>query len=112
MTNPLPPDVLEVRAADQRRRLHNSVVELRATLRDNLREKLAVRRQGRHYLPKLRLRPPSSAWCWATAPPGCLLESKIPAAAPGSHPRQAPWLLCPAVDPADTSCSSPGNSVI
>ncbi len=52
MTNPLPPDVLEVRAADQRRRLHNSVVELRATLRDNLREKLAVRRQVRHYLPQ------------------------------------------------------------
>ncbi len=52
MTNPLPSDVLEVRAADQRRQLHNSVVELRATLRDNIREKLDVRRQARQYLPQ------------------------------------------------------------
>ncbi len=52
MTNPLPTDVLEVRAADQRRQLHNSVVELRATVRDNIREKLDVRRQARQYLPQ------------------------------------------------------------
>ena len=50
MTNPLPTDVLEVRAADQRRQLHNSVVELRATVRDNIREKLDVRRNARQYL--------------------------------------------------------------
>lgn len=52
MTNPLPTDVLEVRAADQRRQLHNSVVELRSTLRDNIREKLDVRRNARLYLPQ------------------------------------------------------------
>ncbi len=53
MTNPLPTDVLEVRAADQRRQLHNSVVELRASLRENIREKLDVRRTARHYLPQI-----------------------------------------------------------
>jgi len=53
MTNPLPTDVLEVRAADQRRQLHNSVVELRATVRDNIREKLDVRRNARQYLPQV-----------------------------------------------------------
>ena len=52
MTNPLPSDVLEVRAADQRRQLHNSVVELRSTLRENVREKLDVRRNARQYLPQ------------------------------------------------------------
>lgn len=46
MTNPLPSDVLEQRAADQRRRLHNSVVELRSTVR----EKLDVKRNAREHL--------------------------------------------------------------
>ena len=48
MTNPLPTDVLEVRAADQRRQLHNSVSELRSTLK----ERLDVRRNARDYLPQ------------------------------------------------------------
>ncbi len=52
MTNPLPTDVLEVRAADQRRQLHNSVGELRSTLRNNIRATLDVRRQARQYLPQ------------------------------------------------------------
>ncbi len=52
MTNPLPADVLEVRAADQRRQLHNSVTELKTTLRDTVREKLDVRRNARQYLPQ------------------------------------------------------------
>ena len=52
MTNPLPTDVLEVRAADQRRQLHNSVVELRSSLRDNIRERLDLRRNARQYLPQ------------------------------------------------------------
>lgn len=52
MTNPLPTDVLEVRAADQRRQLHNSVVELRSAVRDNIRERLDVRRTARQYLPQ------------------------------------------------------------
>lgn len=52
MTNPMPTDVLEVKAADQRRQLHNSVVEIRSAVRDNIREKLDVRRNVRHYLPQ------------------------------------------------------------
>lgn len=46
MTNPLPTDVLEVRAADQRRQLHNSVVELRSALR----QRLDLRRNAREHL--------------------------------------------------------------
>ncbi|HWR36045.1 MAG TPA: hypothetical protein VN622_09275 [Clostridia bacterium] len=46
MTNALPADVLEQRAAEQRRRIHNSVVELRSTVRD----KLDVKRNAREHL--------------------------------------------------------------
>jgi ElaB/YqjD/DUF883 family membrane-anchored ribosome-binding protein len=46
MTSSIPVDVLEKRAADQRRQLHNSVIELR----HNLREKLDVKRNVREYL--------------------------------------------------------------
>jgi len=42
----LPPEVLENQAADQRRKLHNRVVELRSTIR----ESLDVRRNAREYL--------------------------------------------------------------
>jgi len=41
-----PTDILEIKAAEQRRRLHNSVSELRY----QVREKLDVRRNARHYL--------------------------------------------------------------
>ncbi len=52
MTNSLPTDVLEQRAAEQRRRLHNSVAELRVTVRDRVRERLDVKRQAReHFWP-------------------------------------------------------------
>lgn len=50
MTQPLPTDVLEQRAADQRRRLHNSVVELRASVRSEVREKLNVKKAAREHL--------------------------------------------------------------
>ncbi|HYE24235.1 MAG TPA: hypothetical protein VEG32_03455 [Clostridia bacterium] len=50
MTNPLPTDVLEQRAAEQRRRLHNSVAELRSTVRHRVRERLDARRVAREYL--------------------------------------------------------------
>ena len=50
MTNSLPADVLEQRAAEQRRRLHNSVSELRSTVRQRIRERLDVKRNARHYL--------------------------------------------------------------
>jgi len=43
MTNPLPAEVLEQRALEQRRRLHNSVAELRSTVRERLDVKRTVR---------------------------------------------------------------------
>lgn len=46
MTNPLPTDILEQRAAEQRRRLHNSVVEMRS----QVRERLDYRKMTRQYL--------------------------------------------------------------
>jgi hypothetical protein len=42
----LPVEVLEELAADQRRRLHDTVTDLRSTLQENL----DVRRQAREYL--------------------------------------------------------------
>ena len=42
----LPTDVLEVRAAEQRRRLHDSMLELRAHVED----KLDVKKQAREYV--------------------------------------------------------------
>ena len=48
MTNPLPAEVLEQRAAEQRRRLHDSVAELRSAVR----ERLDVKRTAReHFWP-------------------------------------------------------------
>jgi hypothetical protein len=46
MTSNIPVDVLEKRAADQRRQLHNTVVELR----QNVREKLDVKPYVREYM--------------------------------------------------------------
>jgi len=45
MTNSLPTEILEERAAEQRRRLHNTVSEMRSTVR----EKMDVRRNAEHY---------------------------------------------------------------
>jgi ElaB/YqjD/DUF883 family membrane-anchored ribosome-binding protein len=45
MTDSLPPDILEQRAAEQRRRLHASVTELKTTVK----EKLDVRRNAEEY---------------------------------------------------------------
>jgi hypothetical protein len=36
MTNPLPAEILEQRASDQRRRLHNSVAQLRFAVRERM----------------------------------------------------------------------------
>jgi hypothetical protein len=48
MTNPLPAEVLEQRAVEQRRRLHDSVAELRRTVR----QRLDVKRTAReHFWP-------------------------------------------------------------
>lgn len=46
MTESIPVDVLEKRAADQRRQLHNSVTELR----HSVRERLDVKRNLREHL--------------------------------------------------------------
>ena len=46
MTEGIPVDVLEKRAADQRRHLHNTVVELRHTVQ----ERLDVKRNVRNHL--------------------------------------------------------------
>lgn len=50
MTNPLPTDILEQRAEEQRQRLHNSVTELRSSVKDKVRERLDTRRIARQYL--------------------------------------------------------------
>jgi len=46
MTEGIPVDVLEKRAADQRRQLHNTVAELR----DSVHEKLDLKRNVRNHL--------------------------------------------------------------
>ena len=46
MTSGIPVDILEKRAADQRRQLHNTVVEIR----QNVRQKLDVKRNVREHL--------------------------------------------------------------
>ena len=46
MTSSMPVEVLEERAADQRRQLHNTVVELKSSLR----ESFDIRRNAREYL--------------------------------------------------------------
>ncbi len=43
MTDAIPVDVLEKRAAEQRRQLHNSVIELRRSVKDRLDVKRNVR---------------------------------------------------------------------
>lgn len=45
----LPAEVLEQRAAEQRRRLHNSVSELRTSVTETVRETLDVKRYLREY---------------------------------------------------------------
>jgi len=46
MTSSMPVEILEERAADQRRQLHNTVVELKSSLRENF----DIRRNARQYL--------------------------------------------------------------
>jgi ElaB/YqjD/DUF883 family membrane-anchored ribosome-binding protein len=45
----VPPEILERRAAEQRRRLHESVEELKSTVRDEVRDRLDVNRYTREY---------------------------------------------------------------
>lgn len=44
------PEVLEQRAADQRQRIHNSVDELKSSLRETVREHLDVENHARTYI--------------------------------------------------------------
>jgi len=46
----LPTDVLEQRAVEQRRRLHDTVSELRTQVRETVREKLDVQRHAREHV--------------------------------------------------------------
>jgi hypothetical protein len=50
MTNPLPADVLEQRAAVERERLHNSVIQLRSSMKERLDVESAARR---HLVPAI-----------------------------------------------------------
>ena len=57
LSSHFPAEVLEQRAAEQRRRLHNSVSELRSSLtglkssvEEDVRERLDVNRVARHHL--------------------------------------------------------------
>ncbi len=45
MTQPMPSEILEARAAEQRRKIHNSVHDLRSAVR----ERLDVKRNVRQY---------------------------------------------------------------
>ena len=46
----MPSSLLEQRAAEQRRRLHNTVSELRSQVKETVREKLDVKRYAREYV--------------------------------------------------------------
>lgn len=48
--NQFSPDVLEQRAAEQRQRIHNSVDELKSSLRQTVRERLDVENYARTYI--------------------------------------------------------------
>lgn len=52
MTNSLPADVLEQRAAEQRRRIHDSVSELRTTVKERLDVKRNAEDYARHHMPQ------------------------------------------------------------
>jgi hypothetical protein len=49
-TSSTPVDILEKRAAQQRQQIHNSVVELRQTVKQTVKEKLDVKRNLREHL--------------------------------------------------------------
>ena len=50
ISSDVPPDVLEQRAIEQRRRMHQTVTELREQVRDTIHEKLDVNRYARDYV--------------------------------------------------------------
>jgi ElaB/YqjD/DUF883 family membrane-anchored ribosome-binding protein len=52
MSDSLPTDVLEQRAAEQRRRIHASVSELRSTVRERLDVRRNAEDYGRQHLPQ------------------------------------------------------------
>jgi hypothetical protein len=46
----IPAEVLEHRAAEERRRLHNSVSELKSSVRETVRDRLDAKRYAREYI--------------------------------------------------------------
>ena len=52
MTSGLPTEILEQRAADERRRLHDSAAELRVTMKDRLDIRRTAEDYTRRHLPE------------------------------------------------------------
>ncbi len=52
MTSGLPTDVLEQRAAEQRRRLHNTVADMRVTVREKMDVRRNVNEYSRQHFPQ------------------------------------------------------------
>lgn len=52
MTHNLPTEILEERAAEQRRRLHNAVSEMRSTVREKMDIRKNVDNYSREYFPQ------------------------------------------------------------
>lgn len=50
LVNNLPTEILEQRAAEQRERIHNSVDELKSSLRETVREHLDVKKYAREHV--------------------------------------------------------------
>ena len=52
MTNSLPTNILEERAAEQRRRLHNTVADMRSTVREKMDVRRNVDQFSRKHFPQ------------------------------------------------------------
>lgn len=50
ISSSVPTDVLEKQAAEQRRRIHNTVTELREQVRETVHDKLDPRKRAREYV--------------------------------------------------------------
>ncbi len=50
--NSLPTEILEERAAEQRRRLHNTVAEMRSTVREKMDVRKNAEQYSREYFPQ------------------------------------------------------------
>jgi len=53
LSSHFPPEILEQRASEQRQRIHNSVDELKSSLRETVREHLDVENYARTHISRL-----------------------------------------------------------